>query len=190
MLRIDLWKLRPSSTRALKGAIAPDAGVWRGSGLKFADAVEVAATAAMTPEGGVVVRGRWRARPVYECGRCLEAVELSVERPLAVVFQPGEAGDDANDPDLRVLDPRNGNLELDEAIREDVLLELPRYHCPGEDRGRCVACGERMERFVRAPSPSPESVDPRWSALAALRPEPGSPESAGSKSGSSNQGRN
>ncbi len=175
MLRIDLWKLRRSATHSLRGLIAPDAGVWGGSELKFADPVEVTATAAMTPEGGVVVRGFWRARPVYECGRCLGAVELAVKRPLVVVFQPGETEDGADDPDLRVLDARDGHLELDEAIREEVLLELPRYHCPGEDGGRCVACGKSVERFARAAVPSSESVDPRWAALATLQSEAGKP---------------
>ena len=173
MLRIDLWTLRRSSRQSLRGTIAPDAALWQGTGLRFASPVEVSATATMTPEGGVVVRGSWRARPIYECGRCLDAVEIACGHDLAVFFQSGESGSEADDPDLRMLDLRDPTLDLDEAIREEVLLELPRYHCPDEDNGLCVACGESVAQFAHASASAQKGTDPRWAALVTLQSESG-----------------
>ncbi len=152
----------------VNAAIAPESEIWTDSELRFSGAVEVSASAALAAEGGVVVRGFWRAPVHYECGRCLRDLHVAVERPLTFVYVTGEERE-ADDPDVRTMDRRQSVLDLEEAIREDVLLEVPRYHLPGDETGRCTACGDAVERFRYVAEESRKGTDPRWSALKALQ---------------------
>ncbi|GEM_PF-3252966 len=154
----------------MRASIPPDEELWTDSGLTFSGAVEVDGAAALTAEGGVVVRGSWKAPVLYECGRCLEAVDVAVERPLTLLYAPS-GGWEAEDPDVRTIGYQQITLDLEEAIREEVLLEIPRYFLPVEKDGRCTECGDPVERF-RSPPEEPESgTDPRWAVLEALQPD-------------------
>ncbi len=173
MLQIDLPRLRRDRTLALNGAVAPESEIWKGSELEFAGAVQVSASAILTAEGGVVVRGSWSAPVRYECGRCLDPLDVAVERPFAVLYLAGDmAGDEwgGTDPDVRTVGRLDRVLDLREAIREEVLLEVPRYHLPKDQDGRCTACGDPVERCTHvAEDPREGAADPRWSALTALQ---------------------
>lgn len=168
MVQIDLLRLRQSRTLALAGSIGRDSEVWAGSELRFSGAVEVTGTAALTTGGGVVVQGSWRAPLLYECGRCLDELQVSVERPLTLLFVP--AGEwEATDPDVRTMGDHDTLLDLQEAIREEILLEVPRYHTAAEESGRCKRCGDPVDGFRSEPPEADGEIDPRWSALRALR---------------------
>ncbi len=168
MLEIDLSRLRRTRTLALTGAVTPESDVWTDSELEFSGAVEVRASAAVTAEGGVVVRGSWRAPVRYECGRCLKVLDIPIERPLALLYVAGEewAG---NDPDVRTVGYQDRTLDLKDAIREEVLLEVPRYHLPEDRDGRCTVCGDSVERYKYVAEEPGEGTDPRWLALKALQ---------------------
>lgn len=152
----------------VNGAIAPESEVWTDSELRFSGAVEVNASAVLAAEGGVVVRGFWRAPVHYECGRCLKELHIAVERLLTLVYVTGEERE-ADDPDVRTMDHRQSVLDLKEAIREDVLLEVPRYYLPDDEAGRCTVCDAAVERFRYVAEEPREDIDPRWSALKALQ---------------------
>ncbi len=168
MLQIDLSRLRRRRKASVQAAIAPDAEIWSGSELRFSGAVEVAGTVAVTAEGGVVVQGSWKAPVEYDCGRCLTALEVAYERPLTLLYAPG-GGWEASDPDVRTIGYNDTTLDLEEAIREEVVLEIPRYFIPAQDGGRCERCGHPTERFAEIPERSEARPDPRWSALRALQ---------------------
>ena len=168
MLQIDLSRLRRRRKASVQAAIAPDAEIWSGSELRFSGAVEVAGTVAVTAEGGVVVQGSWKAPVEYDCGRCLTALEVAYERPLTLLYVPG-GGWEASDPDVRTIGYNDTTLDLEEAIREEVVLEIPRYFIPAQDGGRCERCGHPTERFAGIPERSEARPDPRWSALRALQ---------------------
>lgn len=114
---------------------------------------------------------------MHECGRCLEDVRVPVRDAFTLAYVPdeGRAGgaNARTDPDERVLDGRSGALSLDDAVREEVLLAVPRYLVPGEDGdGRCTRCGVPVARFCQPPKPpEPAAADPRWAALRALQAE-------------------
>jgi uncharacterized metal-binding protein YceD (DUF177 family) len=152
----------------VRASIAPDEELWSDSGLRFSGAVEVDGSAALTAEGGVVVRGSWKAPVLYDCGRCLEALHVAVERPLTLLYVPS-GGWEAEDPDVRTIGYQQTTLDLREAIREEVLLEVPRYVLPIEKEGRCTECGEPVERFRTVPEEPESGADPRWAALKALQ---------------------
>lgn len=169
MLRIDLLLLRRRRTLRLSASIESDHEIWTGSELKFMDPVTVTGSVTATAGGGVVVRGSWKAPVYYDCSRCLRELHLEVERPLTLVYVPAD-GWAASDPDVRTLGSRETTLDLTEAIREEVVLEIPRYLVPREkEDGCCAECGDPVKRFSRVASESDRKPDPRWSALDALR---------------------
>ena len=168
MLRIDLRYLRRSRTLPLNARIDADNEVWTGFQLAFEDAVEVTGSVASTAEGGVLARGFWKAALLYDCSRCLRRLRLAVKRPLALVYIPAE-GWEATDPDVRTIGVRQTMLDLTDAIREEIVLEVPRYLLPSEEDGRCVECGDPVERFNQATEDGDDGIDPRWSALQSLK---------------------
>ena len=168
MLQIDLLRLRRDRRLALNGAVTPESEIWTDSELEFSGAVEVTASASLTAEGGVVVRGSWRAPVRYECGRCLKQLDIAVERPLALLYLASDEWE-GTDPDVRTMGYQDRTLDLGDAIREEVLLEVPRYHLPADEDGRCTACGDSVEQYRYVAEEPREGTDPRWSALKALQ---------------------
>ncbi len=169
MLRIDLRHLRRSRTLPLSARIDSDDEIWTDSQLTFADAVEVTGSVATTAEGGVLVRGSWRASLLYDCSRCLQQLEVVVKRSLTLVYTPAD-GWEVADPDVRAIGYQQTMLDLTEAIREEIVLEVPRYLLPSEEDGRCVECGDPVERFKKVTKePDSDGIDPRWSALQSLK---------------------
>ena len=166
MLRIDLRHLRRSRTLKLEARIDSDDEVWAGSQLTFAEAVEVAGSVAHAADGGVVVRGTWKASLLYDCSRCLQQLKVVVTRPLTLVYMPAD-GWEAADPDVRTIGYQQTMLDLTDAIREEIVLEVPRYLLPSEDDGRCVECGDPVDRFNQVTEET--GIDPRWSALESLK---------------------
>ena len=166
MVQIDLLSLRQRRTLTLAGSIGPDSELWAGSGLRFADAVEVRGTAALAADGGVVVQGSWRAPLIYECGRCLDDLQVAVERSLTLLFVLDGSWEA---PDVRVIDGRETVLDLQDAIREEIVLEAPRYYTAGEEDGRCTRCGSPVQEFRSEPHGAGSNMDPRWAALKALQ---------------------
>ena len=173
MLTVDLLRLWREQTLPVRGSIDPNAGLWDGSELAFAEPVDVVGAASVTADGAVVVRGSWKCAVAHDCDRCLERLRLPIARPMNLVYVPpgsweSEVPDD--DPDVRRLDARAHKLDLIHAIREEVLLEAPRYVLPAEgDDGRCVRCGVPVDRFRNVRSEPEADADPRWAALTALQ---------------------
>ena len=166
MLRIDLRHLRRSRTLPLEARIDSDDEVWAGSQLTFAEPVEVAGSVAPTADGGVVARGAWKASLLYDCSRCLRQLKVVVTRPLTLVYMPAD-GWEAADPDVRTVGYQQTMLDLTDAIREEIVLEVPRYLLPSEEDGRCVECGDSVDRFNQVTEET--GIDPRWSALKSLK---------------------
>lgn len=168
MLHIDLSRLRRTRTLPLDASIDPDADLWTGSELRFSAAVQISGSAVLTADGGVVVQGSWRAPVRYDCGRCLKELDLTIERPLTVLYTP-DHGWEPDDTDVRTVGYRDAVLDLGDAIREEVLLDVPRYHVPEDEDGHCTECGDSVERFRYVAEEAGAGTDPRWSALKALQ---------------------
>lgn len=169
MLQIDLLRLWRARTLKLSASIESDHEIWTGSELMFADPVKIAGSVTATAGGRVVVRGSWKAPMHYDCSRCLKELRLEVERPLTLVYVPAD-GWQVSDPEARTLGIRETTLDLAEAIREEIVLEVPRYLVPREQEdGRCAECGVPVKRFSKVKRELGSEIDPRWSALEALR---------------------
>jgi uncharacterized protein len=79
-----------------------------------------------------------------------------------------ERGDeDIDDPDVFVLDPKDPELDLRPALREEWLLAAPTFALCREDcKGLCPRCGADLNDGPHDCA-QPE-VDPRWEALTKL----------------------
>ncbi len=107
------------------------------------------------------------------CARCLEPVVQDVDRTFDLLYRP--LGSDAGKEEMSVtaVDAEIGyyqgnGLELDDALREQVILALPlRALCREDCRGLCPQCGTNLNA---EPCSCAEGVhDPRWEALKDLR---------------------
>ena len=169
MLTLDLVRLHRERSLPVDGSVPADAGLWAGSEIPLIRPVEVRGTASLTGEGGVVVRGKWETEVEYECGRCLDPVRRRIHEDLTLVYMPSEGWESA-DPEVWTIDYNARTLDLTEALREEVLLELPRYFLPpAKDDGRCSVCERPISEFEK--TPEREVSDPRWSKLKALKSE-------------------
>lgn len=122
---------------------------------------------------GVLVSGSVDLEIRAECARCLDPLGWHEEIHLTELFRyPAtdargavvEEDDESDDP-LPVL--RDDLIDLQPTLRDAVVIDLPMAPlCRDDCRGLCPSCGFRLEED---PDHTHEVLDPRWSALAALR---------------------
>lgn len=164
MLALDLLQLRRERALPVEGGVEAEASLWSGTGLAFSEPLAFEGRATVSADGGLVIQGTVTGTAVYECGRCLEEVTYPVNLDLVLVFMPAESWAE-EDPEVRTIGYNERTLDLSESIREEVVLGLPRYyvHPPGGGQG-CGAASDASD-----PGLAPEEIDPRWSALRALK---------------------
>jgi uncharacterized protein len=121
--------------------------------------VHVEATLERIPEG-IVVRGEVHVVWAAECSRCLEPVEGTLAVGIDELFEPHPI-----DGETYLLD--HDTIDLDQVVRDAVLLELPPApHCREDCAGLCPTCG--ADRNLIACGCVEVDEDPRWAALRSL----------------------
>jgi uncharacterized protein len=121
--------------------------------------VHVEATLERIPEG-IVVRGEVDVQWAAECSRCLRPLVGSLAVGIDELFEPHPI-----DGETYLLD--HDCIDLDQVVRDAVLLELPPApHCRDDCRGLCPVCG--MDRNDTECECVVEDDDPRWAALRSL----------------------
>ena len=95
------------------------------------------------------VRGTVASRAHLECVRCLREFELSLEVPLVVYAErtgsTSREEQEALERDDYMLFHDGRRLDLREAVREAMLLELPiSPHCREDCPGLCPRCGAEL----------------------------------------------
>lgn len=169
MLTINLGRLDREGSVQVEAAVPPDDPLWEGTKLAFDGPVHVRATASLAGSGEVVVRGSVEATLLQACRRCLEPVRMAVDEELILVYSPrDELGTTENDPEMRVVEVGQSEVDLAAAVREELMLDLARYLVCREDcRGLCPRCG--VNRNEEECDCTLEEPDPRWDALRALK---------------------
>lgn len=115
---------------------------WNGDTVAYVRPVSLSGTYMLADET-VIVRGIARAQIESPCARCLTATETELEAEVSEAFirdmgQEREADDDQYMYSGHVL-------ELDEAVRTALLLEMPsRVLCKEDCRGLCDQCGANL----------------------------------------------
>ncbi len=133
---------------------------------------ETAVTGRASKKGEEVrLRGSIRTTVEVACARCLapQAAPLEVEFDTSFIPQSAAAGETENvelQAEHLSLDAYEGDaIDLDELVREQVVLALPTRHLCREDcKGLCPTCGADLNAEACACGQS--EVDPRWAALA------------------------
>ena len=148
-----------------------DAPLWRGTGLTLGAPVRLVATVTGSASGHVALTGRASARFSHECCRCLAPLEAALEQPLEVVWWPhtvasGDPGGEG-DSDVRILEPGATEIDVGEALREELVLAAPSYVvCAEGCRGLCPHCGTDLNEATC--NCAPHEPDTRWDVLRAL----------------------
>jgi uncharacterized protein len=170
MLRLDLPRLEREGSRSFETTVSSDDPLWEGSDLRFDDDVLVRGLATVSGTGEIVVRLEVEGTRVAECRRCLAAVRTPLKKGVMFVFaEPDESGA-VEGSDLRPLAADAMTLELDDALREELILSTERFvECRDDCAGLCPLCG--VDRNEQTCDCSPVEPDPRWDALRALKSE-------------------
>lgn len=118
---------------------------WNGDVIAFVRPVSFSGTYMLADET-VIVRGIARAVIESPCARCLAPTQTSLEAELEEAFIRDTGESLAADEDQYMY---SGHvLELDEAVRTALLLEMPsRILCKEDCRGLCDQCGANLNRI-------------------------------------------
>ena len=123
------------------------------------------------------------------CSRCLEPFRLPIAAPFDVRYLPASAAAAAvdrevDDDDLETSYYRNGEIDLNELLREQFYLALPmKPLCRKDCRGLCMQCGTNLNEGACDCAPVWE--DPRLAALKGLAARGESPASHRNERGAS-----
>lgn len=168
MFTLDLARLERVGFLEFEADIAPDDPLWNGSGLTFEGPLKVRGRASLAGSGEVLVDAVLDGVLAQECRRCLEPVRTPIHREPLLVF--GSGGAEEDDGEIRALPEEALDLDLGEAIREELILEVdPFVLCDPECRGLCPRCGANLNETTC--ECEAEVDDPRWDALRALKTE-------------------
>lgn len=107
------------------------------------------------------------------CARCLEAVQLKVSRAFDLLYRPLDKVRGADEIFISEAETEIGfysgdGLELEDALREQILLEVPlKMLCREDCKGLCPQCGKDLNRESCACVQ--QTADARWNALLGLK---------------------
>ena len=143
--------------------IPPDDPMWEGAELTLAEPLVVDLTAREVGEG-VFVRGRLRTTVRLACRRCLSSVEQPVDDTVDLLFDTLGPDEEEAEGEVYPLPARGDELDLREAVREQLLLRAPQFAlCREECRGLCPSCGADLNQGECGCVP--EAAASPWDAL-------------------------
>jgi uncharacterized protein len=133
--------------------------------------LRVTGTAELLPhtDGEVRIKGDYSVEMGAVCDRCLGSASFPISttfdlfyRPVSFIARDEEVEIDEGEAELGFYE--NNGLELEDVLREQVLLALPMQRvCSESCKGICPGCGKnRNEHDCGCP---PGGGDARWSAL-------------------------
>jgi uncharacterized protein len=142
--------------------------------LKQETPLQASGSAELLPhtEGEVRIKGKYAVEMGAVCDRCLGAARFPIEagfdlfyRPVSFLGRDDEVEIDEGEAEIGFYE--NGGIELEDIIREQVLLALPMQRvCSESCKGICPACGKNLNE--NACECRPGGNDARWSALRGL----------------------
>jgi uncharacterized protein len=126
----------------------------------------------MRTQQSVFVRGHVRTRVALDCSRCLEETQVPLEIDVEAEYFPEidvNTGQTLTmpDDDLAFTIDQNHELDLSEAVRQGLLLEMPMHAiCNEACKGICPSCGADLN--LGPCICRPEETDERLAPLRAL----------------------
>lgn len=147
-------------------------------GVQTGATIEVDARLEAVTEG-ILLSAEIFAVATGECIRCLDPVEIEIERTVQELYlyeddgskkksHPGKKApvdDDLEDDDILYLD--GVIMDLEPPIRDAIVLDLPiNPLCDPDCLGLCPECGQKWENLPK--DHAHEVVDARWAGLQGL----------------------
>jgi len=116
---------------------------------------------------GVLVTGAARIEAVGECVRCLTEVRVPIEVDVQELFVHDASSEAGYDDDEEVSLLQGDYVDLEQVLRDDVVLDLPfQPLCTPDCSGLCPTCGVRLDDHPGHHHDA--AVDPRWALLGGL----------------------
>ncbi len=116
-----------------------------------------------TGDHRISLKARVESKAASRCSRCLDPVEIPVRAEIDAVFSKES---DPEDPDLYSFEA--SKLELDDAVRDALLLELPlQFFCSPDCKGLCPVCGVNLNKVTCTCQEGGEVITP-FSALKSI----------------------
>lgn len=166
MLSFDMRAVEAKAVQ-VDAELSPEDPVWQQGDPVPARPLRVTGrlSAAGTGGGRFYWHGRLAGDVTIPCRRCLADATVHVQDESHVIFAE-EGSEEAEDPDVYVLDERSTQLDLRPVVREQWLLNVPSYvECRDECKGLCPTCGKDLnEGSCDCPEAS-EAPDSRWDVL-------------------------
>jgi len=142
-----------------------------GEGIEQASPLRATGVAELLPDsdGEVRIRGRYTVEMAAECDRCLGRARFPLEADLDLFYRPSsfiarEEEVEIGEEEAEIGFYENGGLELEDVLREQVLLSLPMQRvCSDLCKGICPVCGRNRNEIECGCKP--ETTDDRWGAL-------------------------
>ena len=172
-MRIEVENLRGKGEGFFKHSYAPDEIKLEDETARLVSSAVVIGNAGLKGEE-VRVRGAITTEVELLCDRCAapSVGPLEVEFDARFIPQTKAAGETDNvellPEDLGVAAYEGDAVDLDDLVREQILLALPsRNLCREDCKGLCQKCGANLNG--EDCSCEQGEVDPRWAALADLK---------------------
>ena len=168
MLHVDLTRLAREERARVDVDVPPDADFWADMDVTPESPLEVRLEAQQAGPD-VVVRGRIQGTFGQECRRCLAPVEVEVDEEIGRLYRTGDALEDDESEDVLPL-PDTAELDLSGAVREQVMVAVPRYvQCRADCQGLCPQCGTNLNESEC--DCTTDELDERWAPLRQLQSE-------------------
>ena len=162
MLKVNLAALDRDEVH-VREQVPADDPMWEGVQVELSAPLDVDLTARSVGDG-VFIRGTLRTRVRLACRRCLTSVQQEIDDTVDLLFEPLTEDDDGVDGEVYPLPARGDELDLRDAVREQVLLRAPQFAlCSEECRGLCPQCGTDLN--TAGCDCVPVQVPSAWDAL-------------------------
>ncbi len=172
-MRIEVDKIAKAGSEFVH-TYAPEELVLDDEAARLTSAPEIRARIKRHGER-IDLRGHISARAEVNCDRCLKTVNIPVETDFDAAYVPARMNTvvdkeaELNDADLDVAVFDGETIDVDELVREQILLALPLHALCAEDcNGLCPTCGANKNLDAACDCEQKE-IDPRWAALKGLR---------------------
>ena len=140
-----------------------------GEDLEQSSPLHAIGSAELLPDSGgqMHVHGSYTVEMSAQCDRCLAPVRFPLKADLDLYYRP--ASDVPQEEEVKIdageaeIDFYEDGLELEDILREQVLLALPMQRvCSETCKGICSGCGKNRNETACDCKPV---VDDRWAAL-------------------------
>lgn len=164
MLRVDLQELAQGPVET-SGQVALDDPALADADVRLREPVVVGGRLQAIGDGRYYWHGKVHAVVQGECRRCLNPVSTPLDLDVGALFTKDSGSED--DPDSYLVAPGATEIDVTLAVREELLLAVPRYALCREDcKGLCPQCGKDLDS---GPCGCAPTTDLRWQPLKALK---------------------